>query len=131
VIGLCPAGFANGAAAGRLLEARLAAAAARRGAELCAALADNEHVKLAGRLEREADGLARTGIGQAELLEGAERAAALVPVLRAAGVLGNELDSMLDVAARGMRSALHAETLKRYSARADALDRRLATAAND
>jgi len=130
VIGLCPAGVANDAAAGRLLEARLAAASARRGAELCAALADNEHVKLAGRLEREADSLARTGIDQDELLAAAERAAALVPVLTAAGVLGDELGSMLGIAARGMRSALHPETLKRYSARAGALDRRLATAAH-
>ena len=130
VIGLCPAAVANEAAAGRLLEARLAAAASRRGAARCAALGDAEHIKLAGRLEREADSIARMGIGQGELLGGAERAAALVPVLKAAGVLGSELESMLDIAARGLRTALHPETLKRHAARTDALDRRLKTAGN-
>lgn len=131
VVGLCPAAVANNAAAGRLLEARLAAAAARRGAELCAARDDNEHIRLANRLEHEAGELARAGIDQDELLAGAERAAALVPVLGAAEVLDHELESMLDVAARGLRSALHPETLTRHAVRIAALDRRLGTTRSD
>lgn len=131
VIGLCPVAVGNSAAAGRLVEARLAAAAARRGAVLSAAHGDNEHNRLATRLEREAGDLARTGIDQGELLAAAERAAALAPVLRAAEVLDYELDSMLDVAARGLRSALQPETLTLYKARIEALDRRLETAGND
>src|SRR5216684_3320574 len=131
VIGLCPAAVANPAAHGRLLEARLAAAAARHGAELCAAQGDDEHTRLAGRLEREAGEIARMGVDQGELLAGAERAAALVQVLRAAGVLGHELETMLDVAARGLRSALAAETSSRHSARVDALDRRLGSASGN
>jgi glutamate formiminotransferase len=131
VIGLCPARVASAAASGRLLEARLAAAAARRGAELCAAARDDEHTRLAARLEREADQLARLGVDQDELLAGAERSAALGPVFKAAGVLGHELESLLDIAARGLRSAIDHETETRYPARIEALDRRLGTTASD
>jgi glutamate formiminotransferase / 5-formyltetrahydrofolate cyclo-ligase len=128
VIGLCPAAVAAPAADGRLLEARLAAAAARRGAQLSAALADDEHLRLGGRLEREAAQLARLGIDQGDLLAGAERAAALVPVLRAAGVLSSELEALLNIAARGLRTALDRDTLSRHTARVGALDRRLGEA---
>lgn len=126
VIGLCPAAVAVPAAAGQLLEGRLAAAAARRGAHLSAALGDDEHNRLGGRLEKEAAELGRLGTDQDDLLAGAERAAALVPVLRAAGVLSSELEAMLDVAARGLRSALDRDTVSRHAARIGALDRRLA-----
>lgn len=88
LIGLCPAVFANQAATGRLLEARLAAAVARRGG-----------------LNREATELADTGIAQDALLAAADRAAALVPVLMAAHVLGDDMRAMLDIAVRGLRSA--------------------------
>lgn len=125
VIGLCPAAVRTEAAAGRLLEARLAAAAARSAAKLSTAHADDEHTRLSGRLEKEGAELARTGIDQGELLAGAERAAALVPVLRAADVLLPELEAMLDVAARGLRSALDSDTLSRHTTRIGTLDRRL------
>src|SRR3984893_35403 len=128
VIGLCPVAVANEAAGGRLLEARLAAAAARHGAELCAAQGDLEHARLAGRLEREADGIARAGVDQAELLANAERSAALVRVLAATGVLGHELRSMLEIAARGLRAALDRDTETQQSARVQALDRSLGSA---
>jgi glutamate formiminotransferase / 5-formyltetrahydrofolate cyclo-ligase len=130
LVGLCPAGFANSAAAGRLLEARLAAAAARAAAALCRqqALSDDEHAALAARLEREAVGLAGLGTGQEDLLAGAERAAALVPVLRAAGIREDELEAMLGVAAGGLRAALSSSTEKAYGARVAALDRRLSPA---
>jgi glutamate formiminotransferase / 5-formyltetrahydrofolate cyclo-ligase len=125
VVGLCPAAAASGAAAGRLLEARLAAAAARAGAARCFERGDNEHVALARRLRREADALAALGIGQVDLLGGAERAAALVPVLKVAGVLDGELEAMLDAAARGLRVSVTDETRSTYAARFAALDRRL------
>src|SRR5260370_6571288 len=88
VIGLCPAAVANEAAAGSLLEARLAAAVARRGG-----------------LKREAADLARTGIDQNALRAAANQSAALIPVLMAAGVLGDDMRGMLDIAVRGLRSA--------------------------
>lgn len=126
VVGLCPAVVANDAAAGRLLEARLAAAAARAGADRCFERGDDEHVALARRLRREADGLAALGTDQVDVLGGAERAAALVPVLKAAGVLDGEVAAMLVAAARGLREAVGEETRSAYPARFAALDRRLA-----
>jgi glutamate formiminotransferase len=131
VIGLCPAAVASSAAAGRLLEARLAGAAARRGAEVSAAQGDDEHIRLAGRLEQTADELARAGIAQDEILRAAEQAAALVPVLNAAGALSHELETMLRIAARDLRAALVPETLVAQTVRVRALDRRLETAGLD
>ena len=125
VVGLCPAKVAIEAAAGRLLEGRLASAAARAGARLARGLPGDEHQRLAGRLEREAEDLAALGITQSELLTGAERAAALIPVVRAAGVSEPRLESMLRVAAVGLRESLTARTVGGYAARSAALDRRL------
>ena len=125
LVGLCPAIGANEVAAGRLLEGRLAAAAARAGVAKCRALGDEEHVALAGRLEREAEGLAALGVDQLDLLAGAERAAALTPVLRAANVLDEELEGMLGAAARGLRAAISPATLAAQGARIAALDHRL------
>jgi hypothetical protein len=119
---------ANAAAAGRLLEARLAAAAARAAAARCFERGDNEHVALARRLRREADGLAGLGVDQVDLLGGAERAAALIPVLKVAGVLDDELEAMLGAASSGFREAVTQETRSIYAARIAALDRRLGPA---
>jgi glutamate formiminotransferase / 5-formyltetrahydrofolate cyclo-ligase len=125
LVGLCPAAVANPAAAGRVLEARIAALAARAGAERCSERGGEEHVALARRLRREAEMLDALSVGQEELLAGAERAAALVPVLRAAGVLDGELRSMLAVAAEGLREGINDETRLAFAARVVALDRRL------
>jgi glutamate formiminotransferase len=125
LIGLAPAAVANTSAKGRLLEARLAAAAARAGAARCAEQGDDEHVALASRLRREESGLAALGIDQDELLTGAERAAALVPVLRVAGALDGELEAMLVTAASGLREAIGSNTRAAYAERVAALDRRL------
>jgi glutamate formiminotransferase len=127
VVGLCPAAVANHAAAGRLLEARLAAAAARTGAVLCRQRGDPEHIAVALRLEREAASMATLGIAQDQILAGSERAVALIPVLRAAGVIDPELAAMLQVAARGLRDAIGAETKSMYAVRVAAIDRRLAS----
>jgi hypothetical protein len=125
VVGLCPAIAAGEAAGGRLLEGRMAAAAARAGALRLKERPDEESLALARRLDREVEALAALGTGQPELLIGAERAAALAPVLRVAGVLDGELAAMLVVAARGLRAAIGVETAAAYSARIAALDRRL------
>jgi hypothetical protein len=125
IVGLCPAAAANPAADGRLLEGRLAAAAAREGAELCRGRGDEEHSALAVRLDSEAADLARLAVDQDAILAGAERAAALVPVLRAAQVLDGEIESMLRVAAQGLRKAVTPATAAIYRARVDALDARL------
>jgi len=109
LVGLCPARVANNAAAGRLLEARMAAAAAR-----------------AGRLQRDAAELAGLGIEQDAVLAGAERAAALIGVLRAAQVLDGELEAMLVAATQGLRLAITAGTEALYRARVAALDARIA-----
>jgi len=126
-----PAAVANQAAAGRLLEARLAASAARAGADRCSEHGGEEHVALAGRLRREAEGLAALGIDQGAILGGAERAAALVPVLRAAGVLNGELHAMLGAAASGLREAITGEIRSTYAVRLAALDRRLGSPAGE
>ena len=125
VVGLCPAVAATPAADGRILEGRLASAAAAAGATRCSERGDDERVALGSRLAREAAELARLPAGQDEILGGAERAAALIPVLHAAQVLDGELETMLDVAARGFRKAVTPATESIYRARIDALDARL------
>lgn len=125
IVGLCPAVVASPAADGRLLEGRLASAAARTGADACEARGDEEHDALARRVRRESEELARLAAGQDELLAGAERAAALSAVLRAAGVLNGELETLLAIAARGLRDAVSPATRSIYKARVDALDARL------
>ena len=126
VVGLCPAVAATPAADGRLLEGRLASAAAAAGAAACDVRGDEEHVALARRLQREAEELASLAADQDAILAGAERAAALGPVLGAAGVLNDELDALLKIAARALRDAVSLATRAIYQARAEALDARLA-----
>ena len=125
VVGLCPALVANSAAAGRLLEARLAAAAARVGARRCRDRGGAEYLAVATRLEREADELAALGVGQDHLLAGAERTAALIAVTTAAGVLDSELEGMLRVAGAGLRDSITPHTRTEFAARVAALDSRL------
>ncbi len=125
LVGLCPALAAGEFAAGRLLETRLAASAARAGARRCRDLGDEEHIALALRLVSEAEHLAAMGVGQLETLAAAERAAALVHVLRAAGVADGELEAMLSLAARGLRAAVTPATAAAEAVRVSALDARI------
>ncbi|HKW08639.1 MAG TPA: glutamate formiminotransferase [Candidatus Dormibacteraeota bacterium] len=125
VVGLCPAAAANPAADGRLLEGRLASAAAGAGADQCEALGGEEMNALASRLRREAMELARLAAGQDEFLSGAERAVALVHVLKAARIEDPEVEALLRVAAAGLRAAVSDPTTAVYRARVDALDARL------
>jgi len=126
LVGLCPAGAANAAAVGRILEGRLASAAARAAAQRCEDHGGEEHSALALRLRREASGLATLGIEQDALLAGAERSVALMGVLHAAKIEDPELDAMLGAASRGLRSAISEATEVLYRARLAALDARLA-----
>ena len=125
VVGLCPALAASPAADGRLLEGRLAGVAAIEGARRCQERGTEELAALARRLRREAEQLASLPADEDAILGGAERAAALIPVLRAAGVLDGELESLLDTAARGFRGAVTPATASIYRARVEALDARL------
>jgi glutamate formiminotransferase / 5-formyltetrahydrofolate cyclo-ligase len=125
LVGLCPAVAASEVAAKRILEARIGAAVARAGAERARERGGHELIALSDRLDAEAESLAGLGVGQEELLAGAERCAALPPVLQAAGLLDGELRSMAHLAARGLREALSEATRSRYAARMSALDRRL------
>jgi glutamate formiminotransferase len=126
VVGLCPAAAAGPAADGRLLEGRLAGAAASAGAVLAAERGGEELTALAARLRREAGQLAGLAADQDAILGGAERAIALVRVLRAAMLEDVELDAMLYAAARGFRRAITPATESIYRARVEALDARLA-----
>ena len=128
IVGLSPAVAANTAAGGRLLEGRLASAAASAGAEACESVGDEEHVALAGRLRKEADELAALPAEQDAILAGAERAAALIPVLRAAGVLDDEREALLKIAARGLGAAVWPATRAIYRARFEALNARISPA---
>ena len=125
VVGLCPAVAANDAASGRILEGRIGAAVAREGARRAYDAGGEELTALGRRLAREGDGLGAVGWSQEGLLAGAERCAALPPVLQAAGLLDPELETMALVAGRGLRSALDDSVRASYAARLTALDRRL------
>jgi len=123
LVGLCPAHAAPPVAAGRLLEGRLASAAALAAAARCLRRGGTELTALAGRLESEAGGLHSLGLDQDALLAGAERSAALSRVLGAARMLDAELDGLLASAARGLRSALSATAETAHPQRVAALDR--------
>ena len=125
VVGLCPAVAANDAASGRILEARIGAAVAREGGHRAGQAGGDELAALGRRLASEAEGLAALGSSQEEMLAGAERCAALPPVLHAASLLDGELQSMAHLAARGFRDALSKATRSDHAARMSALDRRL------
>ncbi|TMC09240.1 MAG: hypothetical protein E6J30_04510 [Chloroflexi bacterium] len=125
VVGLCPAVAASEAASGRILEARVGAAVAREGARRARRAGGDELAALGQRLATEAESLSALHSSQEELLAGAERCAALAPVLQAAVLLDAELQSMAQLAARGLRDALSEATRLRYAARMAALDQRL------
>lgn len=129
IVGLCPAVAASDAAAGHLLEGHVGSAVAREGARRCLGLGGEEPAALATRLQYEASGLADLAVDQESLLAGAERCAALGPVLKAAEVLDGELAAMAAVAARGLRRAINRATESAYPERVLALDRRLGASA--
>ncbi|GAC1656522.1 MAG: hypothetical protein NVS9B1_12090 [Candidatus Dormibacteraceae bacterium] len=123
VVGLCPATAAVGctAATGKLLECRLAAAACRAAAAVCRARPGEEMRLLAGRLTAEAE--SQAALGPDDLLTAAERAEAVRRVLVAGRVADGDLDSMLRLAAEGLRAALPEAEAEAHPARVAALDR--------
>jgi glutamate formiminotransferase / 5-formyltetrahydrofolate cyclo-ligase len=126
VVGLCPAFAAAGCpgADGKLLEARLGAAAARAAAAACRSRGSSEELsRLADRLEAEASSLA--GLGFDDVLAGAERCAALRLVLRAGRVSTPELDLVLAVAASGFAEAIPRAVRSSFPERIAALSARL------
>lgn len=123
VVGLCPAALAPPAAAGRVLEARLAALAARRGAARCPA--GEEGRALAERLRVAAAGLAGLGPDPDDLLAAAERALALARLLPAGRIEDPDGHRMLGFAARQLRAALPASTARRHPERVRLLDAEL------
>ena len=126
LVGLCPAAAAGPGCDGGLLEARLAAAAARQGAAAARGRGGDEHALLASRMDAAARGLERLTSGQEALLAGAEQAVALRRVLAAAGLGGECALAMLQVAAEGMRAALGAALAGRFGSRLALVDRWLA-----
>ena len=125
VVGLCPAAAASDAASGRILEGRLAAAAASAGAAALRVTGDEEHDLLAARLDAEAVALAALEAGQDAMLAAAERSAALIRVLEAGGVRDEELTAMLRAAALGLVAALSDATRALYAVRTETLERDL------
>jgi len=126
IVGLCPGFAANEAAAGRVLEGRLAAAGAARGAQRCEEIGDEEHRALARRLHQAGGALLHLAVDQDAILAAAEQTAALIPVLAAGGALDDETETYLRVAAMGLRDAVTPATRGIYQSRAEALDARLA-----
>lgn len=129
VVGLCPAVAAHAAASGRLLEGRLAAAAAGPAAIRARARGGEERIRLAAKLEREAANLAALPADQDAMLAGAERASALIRVLAAAGILDDDgrREAMLRIAARGLAAGLTEPTRALYAVRVAALERGLSS----
>lgn len=124
VVGLCPAAYADTAAAdGRLLEARLAAAGARAGASECRRRGGRELLLLAGKLDARAAELAALGTGGDALLRGAEEAAALPRILHRAQTLTPAVVELLGYAAAGLRAAVPPDVARQHASRVEALDR--------
>jgi glutamate formiminotransferase len=123
VVGLCPAPVATPAASSRLLEGRLAASAAKLAAAECRRRGSRELALLAERLDNEALELSALEATPEAMLAGAERAAALIRLLGAAGVDKPEISRLLRAAATGLRAAVPANL---HADRVAALDRWLA-----
>ncbi len=122
LVGLCPARAAGPGCAGGLLEGRLAALAARQAGRRARERGGAEQALLARRLEAESVALAGLGWSQDELLAGAERTAALPRVLRAGGIGGGEPETLLAVAAAGLRAAVTPATARTFAERVRLLD---------
>jgi glutamate formiminotransferase / 5-formyltetrahydrofolate cyclo-ligase len=116
LVGLCPAAAAGPGCDGGLLEGRIAGLAAGRAAEA----AQGEP---AARLAAEGRALCGLAAGPAAALEGAERAAALRPLLRGAGLATPDLEALLVAAVRGLRAAVSLPTQARFTHRVDVIDR--------
>lgn len=122
LVGLCPAAAAGPGCGGGLLEARLAASAARQAAVAAARRAGDQPGGLARRLAGESRSLGRLAADQESVLAGAERVVALTQLLAAADLGSPELEALLGVAARGLRAAVGSDTAARFARRVALLD---------
>lgn len=126
LVGLCPAAAAGPGCDGALLEARLAALAASCAAEACLAAGGDERELIAARLRSSAESLRRLPAAPETLLSGAEQAAALRRVVRAAGVDDPCADALLGVAAQSLLVAVDPPTRGQFAERVRLLERWLA-----
>jgi hypothetical protein len=126
LVGLCPAAAAGPACDGGLLEARMAGLAAVEAAGAAVARGGEELALLAGRLRAEGAALGGLGADQDAVLGGAERAAALVRLLRPARLATAGREALLLAAARGLRAAVVPATAARHPRRVELLDHWLA-----
>ncbi|HXM57274.1 MAG TPA: glutamate formiminotransferase [Candidatus Dormibacteraeota bacterium] len=101
LVGLCPAVAAGPGCDGGLLEARLAALAARRAAAMLEARGDAGWLQLAA----EAASLRALAASRRAILEGAERVDALSRRLHEGGLATQELGALLSAALQGLRAA--------------------------
>jgi glutamate formiminotransferase len=122
LVGLCPAAAAGPGCDGGLLEARLAAAGAAAGAAGARRRGGEEHERLAARLAAEAESLRAIGSDQEAVLGGAERALALIRLLRAAGLADSQIEALLWAATTGFREAFSPQTLADAEARVALVD---------
>ena len=123
LVGLCPAAAAGPGCDRGLLEGRLAAAGATAGAAGARRRGGEEHERLAARLTAEAEALKSLPGEQEAILGGAERALALIRLLRAAGLADIQSEALLWTATSGFRAALSQETLVGAQVRVTLLDR--------
>jgi glutamate formiminotransferase / 5-formyltetrahydrofolate cyclo-ligase len=126
LVGLCPAAAAGRGCDGGLLEGRVAALAGVRAAEACAAAGGDERERVAARLRGSAEALRALRTEPSALLSGAEQAAALRRVVRAAGVTESCTETLLAFAAKGLLAALDPATRARFGDRVVLLERWLA-----
>jgi glutamate formiminotransferase len=122
LVGLCPAAAAGPGCDWGLLEGRLAAAGAAAGAAAAGRRAGEEHERLAARLAAEAEALKALTSEQEAILGGAERAVALIRLLRASGLAETYSEALLWTAATGFREAFSPEVLASAEVRVGLVD---------
>lgn len=127
LVGLCPAAAAGPGCDGGLLEARVAALAATEAAEACLAAGGDELERVAVRLRASAEALQGLASDPPALLSGAEQAAALRRVVRAAQVGDECVEALLGFAADGLLAAVDPPTRARFADRVRLLERWLTT----
>jgi glutamate formiminotransferase / 5-formyltetrahydrofolate cyclo-ligase len=123
LVGLCPAAAAGPGCDGGLLEARIAALAASSAADACRAAGGDERERVAARLHGSAEGLRGLEAAPSELLSGAEQAAALRRVVRAAGVGDACTADLLGFAADALLAAVDPATRAQFADRVRLLER--------
>jgi glutamate formiminotransferase len=126
LVGLCPAAAAGPGCDGRVLEARVAAVAASSAAVACLAAGGDELERVAARLRASAEALRGLASDPPALLSGAEQAAALRRVVRAARVGDACIETLLGFAAEELLAAVDPAAREEFGERVRLLERWLA-----